>query len=377
MRLVVLGPGHPFRGGIAVTTTALVEGLAAAGHEVLYLTPVRQYPRWLYPGDGDVDPEACPRLEGAVRILDPFGPVRWPAVSERAGAFGADAWIFPYWTWAWAPFWTWLLRRPGRPPAVAVVHNPADHGAGPLRRIAATAVLGRADALFTHGRALADGLRRLHPDTPVAHHLLPAPEPRPLPDREAARAALGLAPDQRLALCVGLIRRYKGVDVLLDAVARLGGGSPWRLLVAGEAWDGLDRELPELAGRLGLGENVRFRFGWVPEGGLDRLLAAADLVVLPYRSGSQSAVAPLAMAHGVPVLATDVGGLAEMVGGGGAVVPPGDPGALAAALRELADGERLRTLAVRARAVASERTWPRYCEALVALAGSVAGAKTP
>ena len=367
MRLVVLGPGHPFRGGIAATTTGLVQGLRTVGHEVRYLTPVRQYPRWLYPGGGDVDPEACPRLEGTIAVLSPLEPASWPAAAARAREFEADAWIVPYWTWAWAPFWIWLLRRPGRPPTAAVVHNPADHGAGPLRRLAASAVLRRADALFTHGRSLAAGLEARYPGTPVGHHLLPSPEARPLPDREEARAGLGLAAGERLALFLGLVRRYKGVDVLLEAAARLGEDSPWRILVAGEAWEGLDRSLPALAGRLGVGARVRFRFGWVPEAALLRLLAAADLVVLPYRSGSQSAVAPLAMAHGVPVLATDVGGLAEMVAGGGVVVPPGDPGALAAALERLAQGNGLRDLAARAREAAAQRTWARYAGAIAGL----------
>ncbi len=367
MRLVVLGPGHPFRGGIAVTTTGLVEGLRAAGREVLFLTPLRQYPPWLYPGGSDRDPDACPRLEGSEAVLDPFSPLSWWRVVDRAMAWNADAWIVPYWTWAWAPFWSWLLRVPGRPPAVAVIHNPVDHGAGPIRSLAASIVLNRADGLFTHGRVLAETLRRAYPGVPVAHRLLPSPPVTALPDPRVERRRLGFKPAERVALFLGLVRRYKGLDVLLEALARLPEESPWRVIVAGEAWEGLETALPAQAGRLGLGSRVRFRFGWVPEDEVTRLLAAADLVVLPYRSGSQSAVAPLAMAHGRPVLATETGGLAEMVGEGGVIVQPGDPEALANALARLGDPDRLRVLGDRAREIAASRTWPRYAEAVAGL----------
>jgi len=371
VRLVVLGPGHPFRGGIAATTTGLVGGLREAGHDVSFLTPVRQYPRWLYPGGDDRDPSACPRLEGAEAVLDPFAPVRWRRVAQRLRGREADAWIFPYWTWAWAPFWSWFLRLPGRPPAVAVVHNPADHGAGPLQRLAALVVLRRADALFTHGRALAADLRHRFPGTPVGHHVLPSP---PVGQGRTGHHGAGDRSEAgRTVLFLGIVRRYKGLDVMLEAMARLGETTPWRLVVAGEPWEGLDRELPALADRVGVAPRVEFRFGWVPEEEVRALLDEADLVVLPYREGSQSAVAPLAMAHGVPVLATDVGGLAEMVGEGGLVVPPEDVAALAAALEQLGDADRLRTLGERAAAVARSRTWKRYAEAAAALVEQTIG----
>lgn len=367
MRLLVLGPGHPFRGGIAATTTAAVLALREAGHEVAFITPLRQYPSRLYPGGNDRDPAACPRVEGAVPLLDPFAPRSWIRLRRAVLAAGADAWIVPYWTWAWAPVWRFLLAAPGRPPVVVVAHNPADHGAGPLRRLAAALVLGRADGLFTHGSALADTLRAAYPGLPVAHHLLPATRVGKLPAREEARERLAIAAGARVALVLGLVRRYKGVDVLFEAMARLPGGSPWTAVVAGEAWEGLDRELPALASRLGLGGRVRLRFGWVPEEEVGLLLAAADLMVLPYRSGSQSAVAPLALAHGLPLLVTQVGGLPEMAGEGGVVVPPGDPGALAGALASL-DEAALARLAERAALAGRRLSWPGYARALAALA---------
>lgn len=367
MRLVVFGSGHPFRGGVARTTTELVRALEAHGHEVRFLTPRRQYPRWLFPGTDDRDPEACPRLACAEAVLEPLNPLAWPAARLRALAIAADAWLVPYWTWAWAGWWRYLLR--GRhPPAVAVVHNPADHDSGLRHRLAARSVLRRCEGLFTHARVLEEALAAAHPGRPTASCPLPATEVGPLPERAAARRELGLAAAPRLALFMGLIRPYKGVVLLLEALARLPAASDWELVVAGEPWGEQGALVERKVRELGIGRRVHLRLGWVPEPEVPRLLVAADLVVLPYRSGSQSAVAPLALAAGVPVLSTAVGGLAEIVRHGvdGWIVEPGSAEALTAALEAL-ERPLLEQLAGGARAGAGRPSWDAYAAALEGL----------
>jgi glycosyltransferase involved in cell wall biosynthesis len=365
MRLVVLGPGHPFRGGIATTTTAAVAALRAHGHEVAFLTPRRQYPAWLFPGrGGGRDPAACPLLPGSEAVLDPLFPPAWPRARRAALRAGADAWVLPYWTWAWAGCWRYLLGGE-RPPVVAVVHNPADHDAGWAQRRAARSVLSRCDGLFTHAEALAERLRRDHLELPCAAHPLPATTAVEPIGRETARRALGLPAGGRVAVFTGLIRPYKGVDLLLEAVALLPESSDWRLVVAGEAWGGLGRELARRAAEPDLAGRVRLDLRWQSDEELRLLLSAADLVVLPYRDGSQSAMAPLVLAAGVPVLSTRVGGLPEVVEDGvnGRLVAPGSVDALADALGVLGL-EQLSTLAAGARQSASRLTWDGYAAAL-------------
>jgi D-inositol-3-phosphate glycosyltransferase len=364
MRLTVFGPGHPFRGGVARTTTDLVSALEARGHELLFLTPKRQYPKWLFPGASDRDPEACRRLDCAEAGLDPFRPSSWSSGRRRAEAYGADVWILPYWTWAWAGLWRWLLCG-RRPPVVAVAHNPADHGAGRFRRSVARSVLGRCDAIFTHARVLEKEMAASFPGRPTASHPLPPPALGELPHRREARDRLDLPADCRVALFLGLIRSYKGVDLLIDAISRQPSESDWALLVVGEPWGKLGAALRRQVRDLGTVERVRMRLGWLPEAEVPVILAAADLVVLPYRSGSQSAVAPLALAAGLPVLSTRVGGLPEVVSDGvnGVLVEPDSVDALARALEELTR-ERLADLADGARASRSRLTWDGYAEAL-------------
>lgn len=368
MRLTVLGPGFPFRGGIARTTTELVRALDELGNDVRFLTPSRQYPAWLYPGGSDLDPAACPALDCAKAVLDPFDPFAWRAARRAAGVGDPDAWILPYWTWAWAGLWRFLLRDQHRPPVVAVVHNPVDHDAHFLHRIAARGVLGQCQGLFTHARVLARDLEQAYPNLPIGYHRLPATRSFDQPDLSSARRALDLPEDRRVALFLGLIRPYKGVDLLVEAAARLPVESDWLVLIAGEPWGGLGERLTAQVDELGLEDRVRLDLRWIPEDEVPVLLAAADLLVLPYRRGSQSAMAPMALAHGVPVVSTAVGGVPEVVcdGVNGVIVPPGDPAAITAALEGL-DRPRLTELADGAKSSSAELNSSAYATALETL----------
>ncbi len=370
MRLSVFGPGHPFRGGIASTTTSLVQILRARGHEVRFVVPSRQYPGWLYPGARDRDPAACALLEGTARDYAPFEPWTWPRARSRAIARFDEVWVIPYWTWAWAPWWRFLLAGGGRPPVTAVVHNPSDHEGGLAAKLVARWVLRCCDGLMTHAEVLARQLESTYPEVPVASHALPPPPvERPTPDRAQARARMSLADGSRLALFFGLIRPYKGVDQLLEAMAKLPEDSPWTLVVAGEPWREIGRVLTSKVGDPSLRNRVDLRLGWVPELEVEELLAAADLVVLPYRSGTQSAVAAQALGRGIPVLSTRVGGLAEVVEDGvnGRLVNPGSAHEITRVLCELADDDRLAALTVGAGRRSGRLTWNGYAETLEGL----------
>ena len=372
-RLVVLGPGHPFRGGIARTTTELVSALERRGHQVTFLTPIRQYPSRLFPGQRDRDPAACLRLECATPILDPFSPTSWPRARAAARSVRADAWIFPYWTWPWAGLWRFLLADPARPPTVAVVHNLEDHDASLPAQVAARVVLARCDAAFTHARALARSLGMTGLGLAVGSHPLPPPTSVvAAPGRHEARAALGFPLDGPIALFLGLIRPYKGVDRLVDA-ATLPGAFGWSIVIAGEAWGRAGERLQEQVRRLGLEDRVLLRLGWVAEESVAAYLAAADVLVLPYRRASQSAVAPMALAAGLPVVCSAVGGLPEVVEDGisGLLAGPGKPQDLAAALARL-DHSALESLTAGARRRAGELTWDGYAGALEELLVRVA-----
>jgi glycosyltransferase involved in cell wall biosynthesis len=257
--LALIGPSYPFRGGIARTTTALAAGIGARGALGAFLTPLRQYPRWLYPGGADIDPRACPRLESAVRCFGVFEPWTWPALRRLAAAAAPDAVVVPYWTWAWAP----LVRAVtswGRP-VISVVTTPPTTTPG-----------GSSDARPRGARALqrfllpcgsVSALGRSYAG--VGPRCTAAARPAELPARAVARRRLGVPDDATAFLAFGLLRPYKGTDVLLEAFARLPAERRGVLLLAGEPWGGVAADLERRLADPGLAGRVITALRWIPE----------------------------------------------------------------------------------------------------------------
>jgi glycosyltransferase involved in cell wall biosynthesis len=208
-------------------------------------------------------------------------------------------------------------------------------------------ILRRGDFFITGGREMAEELRALNREARVEvmpHPRYDLPFTGSVPTREEAREELRLDPDEAVFLYFGLIRAYKGLDVLLEALSRLATDARWTCIVAGEFYEDreqYDRQIREL----GLQDRIRVIDRYLPNREVPGLFAAADLTVLPYRHATQSGVAALSFAFERPVLTTRVGALPESVveGENGWLVPPEDPEALAAVLEEIvADRRRAR-----------------------------------
>lgn len=177
----------------------------------------------------------------------------------------------------------------------------------------------------------------------------------------AAPAAAAASPNGRSLLFFGLIREYKGLDVLVRALPEL---PETRLVVAGDALDPVE-PTRELARRLGVDSRIDWRLGFVPDAEVPELMRRATAVVLPYRQADSSGVLATALGHGRPAVVSDVGSLGETVQdfGAGRVVPPGDPAALATACRELLDdGEALAHAVAGAQRACGELTWDAAAE---------------
>ena len=372
-RIALVGPSWPYRGGISRTTTDLAPALQRRGSLAAFLTAARQYPRYLYPGTRDIDPGACPRLSFAEPSFGVLQPLSWRRLAARVRDASADALVLPYWTAAWAPMEAWLARA-ALPPLVGIVHNPSDHDAGWLARGAAALVLSRCRGFLCHARSVAASLEERFPGKTVSVHPL-AMEPTGGVDRLAARARLGVAPDRLALLSFGLIRPYKGIDVLVEAMARMPESSPFVLLLAGEPWGTLDEVTRHRLDVLVAAGRAVTRLEWVPEEEVATWLAAADAMVLPYRAATGSAVAAQALGHGLPIVASAVGGLGEIVedGRNGLLVPPGDAAALAAALVRLYDPLLRERLSAGARAAAAAWSWDSYAACLEELVDHVLG----
>ncbi len=196
---------------------------------------------------------------------------------------------------------------------------------------------------------------------PHGHYL---PYVDQIPGCKEARRQLGLPLDAPVILFFGQIKAVKGLDVLLQAVPRLAARQPKaRLLIAGQVWKDDWTHYAALMDRLHIAEKVELHLRHIPDDEVAAYFAAADVVALPYRHVYQSGVLLMALSYGRPVVATRVGGLAEVVreGESGYLVPPGDPQALAEAIDHLlADPQAAQAMGTRGRAMVEERySWTR------------------
>ncbi|MCM3923968.1 glycosyltransferase [Frankia sp. AiPs1] len=379
MRIAVIGPTHPYKGGIAQHTTELAHRLGARGHQVVIESWSDQYPARLYPG---VQRVAEPEME-------PFGSTRYPLSWRRPDGWirlgrrlrrEADAVVLVVVTPIQAPAYLAILaalrgragRRAGGLPVLALCHNVLPHERRAVDEPLIRAVLRRVSGVLVHTPAQAELAATLTPAPVVvaemAPHLWSSPtRRRPAPAEPGALTTAGGRP--RSLLFFGLVRPYKGLDVLLRALAR--GPADVRLTVAGEFW-GDAVQTTRLIAELGLTDRVNVRAGYVDAAEVPGLFAAADALVLPYRAGTASQNVDLAHLYGLPVIATTVGTLATAVRDGvdGLLVAPDDVDGLAAALRRLYEPGVLADLRAKVCPPDPQAAWGNYLDVALGALGS-------
>ena len=333
MRIALVGPAHPLRGGIAQYTGSL-HGELERRHRVRIFSFRKLYPRLLFPGSSELDRSPSAWRVPSVRLLRPLSPGSWAAAARRIAAWEPELLVFQWWHPFFAPAYADLVRRVRKRSAAVILflcHNVFPHermGSRLLETMLVRMAFRRVDGFLVQSRDLARQVREFRPDAPVrtVHH--PAYSFYRRWDSESTRPG-----EKPCILFFGNIRAYKGLDVLIEAFARVRRELEAELVVAGEFYSD-PGPLKERVRALGLDGEVRWTGGYVPNREVPSLFRRAHVVALPYRSATQSGIVPLAYQFGVPVIASDVGGLSEVVldGRTGLLFPPGDSERLASLL---------------------------------------------
>ena len=347
MRYCLIGPTYPYRGGIAHYTTLLAKHLQEA-NDVLLLSFSKQYPTWLFPGESDRDPSAQPLLVPAEYLLDPLNPLTWLRTLQAIKSWQPNIvimqWWHPYFTPAWAVLSRAIKRQNKQTQLVFICHNvlPHEQGGQISQRLLPKIIrlsIGAADKFIVHSKSDGKALKSIMPNANFAV--------TPLPTYEAIGQQINVEipvelPEKRpLLLFCGFVRPYKGLDILIEALPKALAKRTIHLLVAGEFWQGGETQYQQQIKSLGIEDNVTILNKYIPDELLAALLHRANVVVLPYRSATQSAIVQVAFGHQRPIITTDVGGLAEAVQDGvtGLVVSPEHPTALANAILQYFDEE--------------------------------------
>ena len=334
MRIAQLGPFSPYRGGIKHFNTLLYRHLVAE-HMVLPLNFRRQYPNFLFPGTSQFDDSIGQEDSLGERLFSPLGPLSWYQVYRRLKKWSPDLVIFKYWMPFFAPGLgsvMHLARRTGAK-SLCVIDNLVPHEHRPGDRILNKYMVNATDGFIAMSKIVEEELLDLKPLANYRYSPHPVNNnfgPR-IPQADA-RKVLDIG-DEPVILYFGFIRKYKGLQTLLDALPRVLEQIGVKTIVAGEYYDPPDEYQAKIRAHK-LAPHLIDATRFIPDEEVSLYFSAADVVVLPYITATQSGIVSIALEYELPCIVTNVGGLPDVVHHEktGLVVPPDDPTALAEAI---------------------------------------------
>ncbi|HJT73652.1 MAG TPA: glycosyltransferase [Chitinophaga sp.] len=314
-RILLLGPAWPYRGGLAAYNERLAEELQKDA-EVEIWTFTVQYPKFLFPGKSQYATEPAPANLRIHRRINSINPFNWLRVGRMIRKWNPDMIVTKYWLPLMGPCLGSLLRLGKRKhtKAVSILDNVVPHEKRPGDVAFTKYFLKPVDAFIAMSQSVLDDLRQFEPQKPAS--LIPHPiydnYGTPV-SKQQAREALKLEQDKRYILFFGFIRQYKGLDLLLQAMAeQVVKDEDIRLIVAGEFYED-STPYQQLLEKLNLGDKVLMHTDFIPNDAVKNYFCAADLVVQPYKSATQSGISQIAYHFDKPMVVTRVGGLVEMV----------------------------------------------------------------
>jgi D-inositol-3-phosphate glycosyltransferase len=368
MRIVILGTAHPYRGGLASYNERLARQFIDEGHETEILTFTLQYPNFLFPGKTQyTESPALPGLK-ITRVLNSINPYNWIRTGRMIRKKAPDILIIKYWHPFMAPCFGTVARIAGKKSSrvICIFDNVIPHEKSIIDRILTRYFVRSIDGAIVMSRNVGEDLKTFRVNIPVIFN------PHPLYDNygeiiplDEALNKLGLDDRNRYLLFFGFIRAYKGLDLLLEAFS----DSQFRnrnlkLIIAGEFYESPD-PYKTIIERNNIGDDVILYGRFIREDEVALFFCAADLVVQPYRSATQSGVTQIAYHFEKPMLVTDVGGLSEIVTDGkcGYVVKP-EPEAVKNAIDDFFTNNRQEEFIKGVKEEKAKFTWDKLTAAI-------------
>lgn len=366
MRIAFLSVFYPYRGGIAQFNANLLAALGD-GNEVRAFNFTRLYPGFLFPGKTQyVTPQDKAKPVESTRLLDSANPFTWRRTGRAILKWKPDMVVFSYWNSYFAPSHIPVARMLHRHGVmtVTVVHNAIPHEPKFFDKPLARRFFRCNDLLVSMSDVVTRDIRSLCPDANIMQRQHPVYDHfGEKMDKLAAKEALGLDPKLRTLLFFGLIRDYKGLDLLIDAMPLL--GLDYQLVIAGECYGSFEKYEAQIAAS-GCADRIHVFNRYIDDEEVPRFFSAADLCVLPYRSATQSGITAIALHFDVPMAATPVGGLEESIGqpGLGVMATEASAEAIAEAIRHFFDGSP-EAFITNIREIKRTQTWPAFAQKIL------------
>ncbi|MGZ8511094.1 MAG: glycosyltransferase [Chitinophagaceae bacterium] len=321
-KVVIIGPAHPLRGGLATFNQRLAKEFIDTGHDCSIYSFSLQYPNFLFPGKTQYSDEPAPQGLAIHTVINSVNPLNWIKIGNRLKKENPDIIVVRYWLPFMGPALGTILRRVRKNKhtrIVCIADNIVPHEKRPGDKPFTSYFLKSCDAFITMSEKVMSDLRLFEKDKPaqlVQHPLYD--NFGPIIPKSAARKHLGLSENEKIILFFGFIRKYKGLDLLLEAIHILQQPnfklqtSNLKLLVAGEFYED-EKQYLDLIENLGIKDQLILKTDFIPDSEVQYYLCAADAVIQPYRNATQSGVTPLAYHFEKPMVVTNVGGLPSLV----------------------------------------------------------------
>lgn len=314
MKIIIIGPAHPFRGGIADTNESLCQSLIDTGHDASIITFTVQYPELLFPGKTQYRTDTISHPFRIDRMINSINPINWIFAAKKINARNPDLVIVRYWMPFFAPSTGSIIKLLNkRTKVIAMCDNVIPHEKRIGDHVLTKYFTNSFDAFITLSNTTYKELD-LFTNKPKTY----SPHPinyglgKKIP-KHIAREKLKLDPNKKYLLFFGLIRAYKGLDLTLktiglDKMKKL----DINLLVVGEFYESKDKYL-DLIDELDIKDKVTIIDKFVPTDDIKNYFSAADMAIQTYKTASQSGVSQIAFNFDCPILVTNVGGLSEVV----------------------------------------------------------------
>jgi len=367
VKIAILSCFYPYRGGISQFNACIFKELGKV-HNVKAFNFKRQYPGLLFPGKTQYvsEDDNAERIE-STRVLDTINPLTYSATARKIREWGPDLVIIRYWMSFFGPSLGYVARKLKKDcKVIAILDNVIPHERHffdtPLTKYFLNGCTGYV--------TLCDAVRRDLVSLKPEARFMTTPHPlyshfgEKLP-REEAEDMLGLRHGMKNILFFGLIREYKGLDILIEAFGRLEGD--YQLIIAGEPYGSFEKyeKMIEASGRK---ENIHVFPDYIKDDEVNRYFSAADVCILPYRSATQSGISSISYHFDVPMITTDTGGLKESIGdrGTGIVVERPDPALISEATkRYFSEPELVESMKENILKEKQRLSWETFCDRLI------------
>ncbi len=370
MRIAYLSTFYPYRGGIS-QFNALLYRTFEKNNEIKAFNFTRQYPDFLFPGQTQyvTSSDSVDKID-SLRLLDSVNPLTYVNTGRVIRGYNPDLLLMKFWMPFFAPSLGYVsgrIRKKCKAKSIAILDNVIPHERKPVDLMLIRYFLKKMDGFIVMSSTVEKELLSLFPD---AKYVL---KPHPIYehfgrsiDKSDARKKLKLPENKNIVLFFGFIRDYKGIDELLRSFSRL--PEEFHLVIAGEVYGNFDK-YQAIIDDLKLSEKVTLCIRYIDDSEVPAFFSAADVCVLPYKSATQSGIVQIAYNFNLPVIATDRGGLSEMISDNktGLIIPFSEPALIADKIEEYFSKNYYSKFSKNIQSIRDEYSWQAFADAIMQL----------